>query len=106
MKITRDEIATAATKAVTEAKENGTGLYFGSGFEAGVKYAESKSQESDSLPLVIKTVMTKKQIKEILKLFSVIKSVCDCDKPKPMARNLDETITCITCRKVIEQTVL
>ena len=37
---------------------------------------------------------------------AVMKSVCGCDKPKPMARNLDEAITCITCRKVIEQTVL
>jgi len=36
----------------------------------------------------------------------VIKSVCVCDNPKPMLRNLDETITCITCRKLIEQTVL
>ena len=44
--------------------------------------------------------------KQALTIPTVIKSVCDCDKPKPMARNLDETITCITCRKVIEQTVL
>ena len=41
---------------------------------------------------------------EKLNIPAVIKSVCDCDNPKPMARNLDETITCITCRKVIEQT--
>jgi len=52
MKISRDEIAAASTKAVIEAKQNGTPLYFGSGFEAGVRYAESKSQESDSLPCV------------------------------------------------------
>jgi len=52
MKITRDEIATAASKAVIDAKQNGTPLYFGSGFDAGVRYAEFKCKKSDSLPFV------------------------------------------------------
>jgi len=28
---------------------------------------------------------------------------CDCKIPKPMARNLDNSITCIVCRNIIEQ---
>lgn len=49
---------------------------------------------------------TSKHLLDKLSVGAVIKSVCVCDKPKPMLRNLDETTTCITCRKLIEQTVL